>query len=585
MGKKKADRKTDVSLRLKRARDLFKRAQVKHQQKRFDEALDLYAMALAAQPEHVEARARLVAILEMAHTRAYDDRIAGLITECLATEGVNFEALSRCAAMQLRHKYRIPDYTPKRRVFRFSPSSLSHLTSDGLFMNFLTRTINRDYALEIFLTSVRRTVTTMIARGERSHVVRKLASGLARQAFNNEYIWDVSDEESALIDATTVQLEKLLPDPTIVHDEEDRLLLYTMYAPLWQLPQAEQLSRLDCTGWPDTLRPVAVASLHDHYAEHALAETIPLLSPIMHEVSRKVAGMYEENPYPRWVYLARREPIDIITEIMREFSQIAERAKRPGPLEVLMPGAGTGQHPLSVATGYRDCMVTAVDLSRNSLAYGKRMAQRLGIDNVAFLQGDILDLPILERQFDLIECVGVLHHMKDPTAGCRALALCLRPGGLIRIGLYGEHARRDIVRARTLIAKRGYPETIQGLRAFRRDVGRAEGPFAAVRDLMNWEDFYSASLVRDLVFHVQEIRFTIPKLRRMIEDVGITFIGFEFAAGFSRAQVTNHPALQLYRRHFPEDGALADLKKWEWLESMNPGLFPGYAFWCQKPPD
>ena len=229
MGKKKAERKTNVSLRLKRARDLFRRARVKHQQKRFDEALDLYARALAAQPDHVEARARLVAILEMAHARAYDDRIAGLIRECLETEGVNCEALSRVAAMQLRNKYRIPDYTPKRPVFRFPPSSLRHLTGDGLFMNFLTRTINRDYALEIFLTLLRRHVTTMIARGERSHVVRKLASALARQAFNNEYIWDVSDEESGLIDAATMQLEmqleKPLSDSTVVHGEADRFLL------------------------------------------------------------------------------------------------------------------------------------------------------------------------------------------------------------------------------------------------------------------------------------------------------------------------------------------------------------------------
>ncbi len=35
----------------------------------------------------------------------------------------------------------------------------------------------------------------------------------------------------------------------------------------------------------------------------------------------------------------------------------------------------------------------------------------------------------LGRQFDLIECVGVLHHLGDPLAGWRVLVSLLKPGG------------------------------------------------------------------------------------------------------------------------------------------------------------
>ena len=66
-------------------------------------------------------------------------------------------------------------------------------------------------------------------------------------------------------------------------------------------------------------------------------------------------------------------------------------------------------------------------LSRASLAYGKRMAARHGIENITFLNGDILDLPKLGRIFDHAECVGVLHHMADPRAGLLAISAALLP--------------------------------------------------------------------------------------------------------------------------------------------------------------
>ena len=65
--------------------------------------------------------------------------------------------------------------------------------------------------------------------------------------------------------------------------------------------------------------------------------------------------------------------------------------------------------------------VTAVDLSRASLAYAQRKTSELGITNVKYLQADILNLGELGQGFDIIESAGVLHHMNDPMAGWRVL--------------------------------------------------------------------------------------------------------------------------------------------------------------------
>jgi hypothetical protein len=85
-------------------------------------------------------------------------------------------------------------------------------------------------------------------------------------------------------------------------------------------------------------------------------------------------------------------------------------------------------------------------------------------------------------------------------------------------------------------------------------------------------DFYSLSGCRDLVFHVQEHRYTPPQLGELIAGAGLRLVGFEappearavFAAAFG-------PADPL------------DLGRWDRLEARRPELFAGmYHLWAQK---
>ena len=49
------------------------------------------------------------------------------------------------------------------------------------------------------------------------------------------------------------------------------------------------------------------------------------------------------------------------------------------------------------------------------------MARELRINNINWFQADILDLKKIEKKYDMIECVGVLHHMNDPEKGFNEL--------------------------------------------------------------------------------------------------------------------------------------------------------------------
>lgn len=51
-------------------------------------------------------------------------------------------------------------------------------------------------------------------------------------------------------------------------------------------------------------------------------------------------------------------------------------------------------------------------------------------------QGDIFEIPLAERAFDIVLCLGVIQHTPDPAAAFRSLARYVRPGGRLVIDSY-----------------------------------------------------------------------------------------------------------------------------------------------------
>jgi hypothetical protein len=76
------------------------------------------------------------------------------------------------------------------------------------------------------------------------------------------------------------------------------------------------------------------------------------------------------------------------------------------------------------------------------------------------------------------------------------------------------------------------------------------------------------------LFHVQEIRLTIPTIRDFIAANALRFIGFEFTP----------PALQQLRELFAANGwSMTDLDKWHAVETQYPNTFSDmYQLWVQK---
>ena len=59
--------------------------------------------------------------------------------------------------------------------------------------------------------------------------------------------------------------------------------------------------------------------------------------------------------------------------------------------------------------------------------------------DVAIVQADLLDLPLAERQFDLVFSIGVLHHSPDPRRAFAQVAARVKPGGRLAVWLYRKN--------------------------------------------------------------------------------------------------------------------------------------------------
>ena len=94
---------------------------------------------------------------------------------------------------------------------------------------------------------------------------------------------------------------------------------------------------------------------------------------------------------------------------------------------------------------------------------------------------------------------------------------------------------------------------------------------AQERDLNG--DFFNLSECRDLLFHIQEHRLSLPEIASFLAESNLQFLGFELDPQTRRN----------YGRRFPGDIAMTDLAQWHLYETDNPRTFiQMYQFWVQK---
>jgi len=418
---------------------------------------------------------------------------------------------------------------------------LQALARDELLHSLMILMPIQDPALETALTTARRELLVHVLAGEAPHA--EFHAALARQCFLNEYVFAASDDEmhgaAKLREHVTASLN------TNRNVAPAQIAALASYAPLHD-------ARLLERDWPMATRAILIQQLREPAEEKELALALPALTPVSDFISRAVAAQYEENPYPRWVVAGP-----------------AWAAQDTAPADILIAGCGTGRNAIETGQMFPDARVLAVDLSRASLGHAARKSREMGIANIEYAQADLLEMGGIDRRFDLIEAMGVLHHLTDPQAGWRVLLSLLKPGGTMRIGLYSPVARRELDAARAELKAQGFAPTPDGVRAARQHLMR----MPQFSEVVQRPDFFSISGCRDLLFHAQETYMPLPAIAAFLRENGLTLQGLDLDA----------PVLAAYRKRFPHDTAAIDLENWAAFEADHPATFAGMIqFWARK---
>jgi tetratricopeptide (TPR) repeat protein/SAM-dependent methyltransferase len=440
----------------------------------------------------------------------------------------------------------------------FGPAGLAALAEHALFACLLQCDPVTDTGLECLLINVRHAVLSAAIDGGQAFDAPSLGffAAVARQCFINEYVYPLPPGEADRARQLQSRLAQAIDDGEAIPSLWP--IAVGAYFPLHALPGADALLERP---WPDYVDALLVQQIGEPGQERQLAAAIPALTAIDSQVSLAVREQYEENPYPRWIQAG---------------PPFHPAVLRDGPprqtADVLIAGCGTGLSAIEFARQMRSARILAIDLSLASLSYARRMADNCGLDNIEFAQADIMQAHTIERKFDFIDASGVLHHLADPWAGWKILLTLLRTGGTMQVGLYSELARRSVVAARTLIAERGYQASADDIRRCREFIMTADDPL--LKSVVQWADIYTISECRDLLFHVQEHRITLPQIKSFLAANGMQFAGF----------LPEPTLLRQFTARFPEHSALLDLDCWHELETEVPSLFAAmYQFWIRKP--
>lgn len=467
-------------------------------------------------------------------------------------------------SLLLAGRYRVDD--PEHQI------DLVQLAADDLLLTALATLKLPLPGLERFLNDLRRTLLYIGGNGPLPALLEPLVLAMAVRGCNNEYVCHVDPDERRQVEDLIAGLPQAPIDADWLRAHQHVIVVAAMYAPLSALFDAASLEAVPLSAWPTLLRILGERSIHEPARERALRAHLRTLGAIDDPVSRRVQAQYEANPYPRWRTLLRLPNRVSYARAMGEPANALRQSERfLGPLRILIAGCGTGSHPLTSAVNLSPgTKVTAVDLCGASLGYAMRMAESIGVDNVEFVQGDLLEVHRLGVRFDVIESVGVLHHMRDPEAGLRALLGQLEPGGVMKLGLYSSAARAKINRFRSRVAAEPRRRDPEFIREFRHQLllsgEAAELPHG---------DFYSLSECRDLLFHEQEHQFTIPQIEAMLERNGLVFLGFTFG----RSEAVHNA----FRQRHPEPASLRNLSDWAAFEAEHPRTFSGmYQFFVQR---
>ncbi|QDZ39230.1 class I SAM-dependent methyltransferase [Euhalothece natronophila Z-M001] len=250
-------------------------------------------------------------------------------------------------------------------------------------------------------------------------------------------------------------------------------------------------------------------------------------------------------------------------------------------IRILDAGCGTGVGTEYLVHLNPEASVIGIDISPEALKVAQERCQRSGgADRVTFQEMNVEQAHTLEGQFEMINCVGVLHHLPDPVAGIKALASKLAPGGIMHIFVYGELGRWEVRLMQNAIALLQPNDYQEGV-----NIGRKlfeilpENNRIVKREKERWAlDNQRDACFADMYVHPQEIDYNINTLFDLIKESWLDFVGFSNPQFWQLERLLGDDPKILERAK-----QLSEREQYRLIESLDPEV-THYEFFLSKPP-
>jgi 2-polyprenyl-3-methyl-5-hydroxy-6-metoxy-1,4-benzoquinol methylase len=217
-------------------------------------------------------------------------------------------------------------------------------------------------------------------------------------------------------------------------------------------------------------------------------------------------------------------------------------------LRILVAGGGTGDTLIYLAQQVEDlglrAEITYLDLSASARRVAEARAAVRGLKGIRFMTGSLLDLQ--GHQFDYIACTGVLHHLKEPLEGVKALVRNLSARGGMGLMLYATLGRTGVYPMQSMLRTLA-PERLpakERIRIARKLIADLpDNNWLKRNPALTKEEWREDADLYDLLLHSQDRAYSIEEADGLMNAAGLRISSFMPPALFEPATYLKDPEL------------------------------------------
>ncbi|MEL6689843.1 MAG: class I SAM-dependent methyltransferase [Pseudomonadota bacterium] len=215
------------------------------------------------------------------------------------------------------------------------------------------------------------------------------------------------------------------------------------------------------------------------------------------------------------------------------------------PFKVLVAGGGTGDALVMLAQVMTDAKVpyeiTYLDPSVAAREIAEARIAKRRLKGVTFETGSLLDAAKYGT-FDYVDCCGVLHHLKDPVAGLKALESVLKPGGGLGFMVYAPYGRSGVYPLQeafnTLYGELPPEEKLEAAKKVMASLPEGH-PFR--RNALLADHLRDPSGFYDLLLHAQDRAYHVDEWLAALDEAGLELTRWVAPALYDLGMITEVP--------------------------------------------